>query len=60
MANQVHPDKRIDDLEKRLAFKDKELVKVRATLAELSRRLASAESRISAVDINVRRISRSS
>jgi len=59
MATQVHPDKRIDDLEKRLAAKDKEIAQLRKSVDELSRRLASIQGVVSTHSTSISRLNRS-
>lgn len=56
MATQVHPDKRIDVLEKRIAEKDRQLAQVMKSLAELSRRLASVQAATQANSTSISRL----
>lgn len=55
MAQPLHPDKRIDALEKRLAQREKQLDAAIKYMAELTRRIASLQA---AVQANTTKISR--
>lgn len=59
MATQIHPDKRIDELAKIVTIQDRELARLRRSLDELSRRLASIQGVVSTHSTSISRISRS-
>lgn len=56
MPSPVHPDIRIEKLEKALAVKNRELAEVRKSLDDLSRRLASIQSSVNQHSTSISRL----
>jgi uncharacterized coiled-coil protein SlyX len=56
MANPVHPDKRIDVLEKRLAEKDVQIKKLQVQNSELVRSIATVTAQVRALATSISRL----